>query len=554
MNRTIDRASLVLCSGVLVALAASNATAAPSISSVVPSSGSTTGGATLTISGTAFRTGGGNQVTVGGRSCTPTFESETEIQCTCPEGLGLDQEVEVTADGETGGGQYFDYNPPAISSLEPDNGPTQGNVPITIHGSNFGPASADAERSVTVGTTACPLVASSSDHFTVVCTLPAGQGAGNSVQVTAAGQASNSLTLNYDEPDIDSVSPARASAAGGTLLTITGSNFGLSAGVLVDGQSCPLTMQSHTELRCTGPAAPAGDFVPVLVEVSGQIGASTIDYETPACGNGVHDTTVGEVCDDGNLDSGDGCSSDCRAEVPQDKEQVRCILGMNKAAANLFVAGGKEALACAILGNGPDCIGIHSMTYAAVYNKVQAAEDNKCSTPPDFGKASVPAVQTGVADQAHGLITDMFGLDPDTALAPDAMAPNRGDCQNAVLKAELKFAAARIKAFNRCKKAGFRLDEILSDSQLGDCLEAADAEPIVTKPQQAQFATMLDSCINVGEDRAAAFPGVCSGATDTAACLDQRVRCRTCLALKAADALPIDCDDDDDGLANASCE
>jgi hypothetical protein len=254
----------------------------PSLSSISPSSADTVGGGTLTINGSDFKASG-NTATVGGRSCPAILESPTQIRCTLPEGLGADLEVEVTADGQTGGGQFFDYNPPSITSITPDHGPTEGNVPITIQGSNFGPASADAQRSVVVGTSACPLVASSSGHNSITCTLPPGQGVSRIVEVVAGDQPSNTSTLSYDPPAITSVSPTRASAAGGTLLTITGSNFGLTAAVTVDGETCPVTLQSHTELRCTGPAAPANDAAVVAVNVSGQLELFPIDYEGAAC-------------------------------------------------------------------------------------------------------------------------------------------------------------------------------------------------------------------------------------------------------------------------------
>src|SRR5262245_22052467 len=32
------------------------------------------------------------------------------------------------------------------------------------------------------------------------------------------------------------------------------------------------------------------------------------------CGNGVLEPELGELCDDGNTESGDGCSSDCRSD------------------------------------------------------------------------------------------------------------------------------------------------------------------------------------------------------------------------------------------------
>lgn len=35
----------------------------------------------------------------------------------------------------------------------------------------------------------------------------------------------------------------------------------------------------------------------------------------PRCGNGILETNRGEECDDGNTDSGDGCSATCTIEV-----------------------------------------------------------------------------------------------------------------------------------------------------------------------------------------------------------------------------------------------
>jgi len=43
-------------------------------------------------------------------------------------------------------------------------------------------------------------------------------------------------------------------------------------------------------------------------------GCSADCKSTEICGNGVVDVAVGEVCDDGNTDAGDGCSSDCTSK------------------------------------------------------------------------------------------------------------------------------------------------------------------------------------------------------------------------------------------------
>jgi cysteine-rich repeat protein len=531
----------------------------PSISSLSLTSGATAGGEPLTINGLHFKKGsGGSGVVIDNKACPVTLDSETEIVCTTPAGAGADREVIVSTDGQSSEPYFWDYSPPAVVSVTPNHGSTQGNIPITIVGSNFGDDS--PLKTVTVGTSACPIdETGANDHETLVCTLPEGQGAGRTVEVVVAGQASNpDGSVNYDAPDISSVTPTRGSAAGGFPITISGSNFGVTASVDVDGNSCPLTMQSHTELRCTAPAAAAGLSLPVLVSVSGQVDASSIEYVEPACGNGIRDIQVGEVCDDNNSDSGDGCSADCRTEVDQTDDQVACIVALNKAGAKVFAARGKDALTCAKKNVAAPCVAtVTSGGFTAAVEKVQATSDKKCPTAPDFGSSSVSIIQDQNHEEADSLLVDMFGADPDAALAPDASAPNRGACQDAVIKADLKYASARYKAFNKCKKAGFKDGDgkILTDSALAACLETADDDPAAAKAEAKQFESMIDSCLNVSEDRALAFPGRCAAASDTAACLGAAVRCRVCRAIAASDSLEtLDCDDDDDGLDNDSCD
>ena len=41
--------------------------------------------------------------------------------------------------------------------------------------------------------------------------------------------------------------------------------------------------------------------------------SSSTNVEGSVCGDGVVDPDVGEVCDDGNTVSGDGCSADCKS-------------------------------------------------------------------------------------------------------------------------------------------------------------------------------------------------------------------------------------------------
>ncbi|MDY0001336.1 MAG: DUF4215 domain-containing protein [Polyangia bacterium] len=55
------------------------------------------------------------------------------------------------------------------------------------------------------------------------------------------------------------------------------------------------------------------------------LGSCTIDCQTKYCGNGV--LNEGEVCDDGNTASGDGCSADCRSEEICGNGYVDAVVG-----------------------------------------------------------------------------------------------------------------------------------------------------------------------------------------------------------------------------------
>ena len=92
-----------------------------------------------------------------------------------------------------------------------------------------------------IGTNVCPLVAAQYTQTSVVCTLPAGEGLGNNVQITVSGQPSNIKTFNYQGPSISSVTPANGPTAGNIKLTVLGNNFGLTGNVTIANKLCVLT-------------------------------------------------------------------------------------------------------------------------------------------------------------------------------------------------------------------------------------------------------------------------------------------------------------------------
>jgi large repetitive protein len=112
----------------------------PTITSIAPINGSSTGGTTVTITGTGFTSG--STVSFGGISVTSTYVSATQIRVSSPTTLpaGVVEVTVTTAEGTsaTVPGDWFTYVPiPTISSLSQASGPVTGGTPVIITGSGF---------------------------------------------------------------------------------------------------------------------------------------------------------------------------------------------------------------------------------------------------------------------------------------------------------------------------------------------------------------------------------------------------------------------------------
>jgi hypothetical protein len=152
---------------------------------------------------------------------------------------------------------------------------TSGGAVLTIDGFYFG-----ASGTVFVGGVVCPR--SSGQYYTdtqILCTLPAGTGRNVSVSVTSTTTAiptglANFAVFSYLPPTVTSITGV-FQTQGGNLITITGTNFGISTApsivvVQFNGVGCPIstTGRSHTVIQCTLPAG-VGQ-VTVTVWIQGQ--------------------------------------------------------------------------------------------------------------------------------------------------------------------------------------------------------------------------------------------------------------------------------------------
>jgi hypothetical protein len=160
---------------------------------------------------------------------------------------------------------------PAVSSVSPNSGSTNGGTAVSITGTNFA-----AGASVTFGGTAATNITVVSSN-SISATTPAHAAGAVSVVVTNTGGQSGTLTSGFTyiapAPTVSSVSPNSGSTNGGTAVTITGTNFAGGATVTFGGTAATnVTVASSTSITATTPAHAAGAVNVVVTNTGGQSG------------------------------------------------------------------------------------------------------------------------------------------------------------------------------------------------------------------------------------------------------------------------------------------
>jgi len=164
----------------------------PTVTSVSPAGGPTTGGTAVTLTGTNYATGA--TVTFGATAATNVVVvSATQITATAPAGTAGPVTVTVTLNGQSGSlaNGYVYTLPPTVTAVSPNSGPTGGGTPLTITGTNFATGA-----TVTVGGTAATSVVVVSGTQ-ITATTPAGSAGAATVTVTNLGVPSGSLTSAF---------------------------------------------------------------------------------------------------------------------------------------------------------------------------------------------------------------------------------------------------------------------------------------------------------------------------------------------------------------------
>jgi IPT/TIG domain len=300
-----------------------NASPAPTIGSISPSSG--IGGTQITITGTGFANTNGAAtnaasealISVGSAACVagsqdpdssclksvpavppaaqqPIVVSATSIAGLVPNAPGGAVTVTVrNPDGQTAAGS-FTYTgptgPPVIASISPATGNTLGGVTVTLSGSGFVRGASLTFGAAGGTNTARISTVASADGTSLTALTPAGIYGLVDVTVTNPGGLHTTLKHAFTfttaaQPTITSVSPS--SGPGGTTVTITGTGFANTNGASTNASgAASVTVAGQSLLPL--PVPPGTPSAPVVTSDTTIIG----QVPTPQVGVSAADVAV----------------------------------------------------------------------------------------------------------------------------------------------------------------------------------------------------------------------------------------------------------------------
>lgn len=248
----------------------------PTVSSISPNSGTTGGGASVTITGANLS--GASAVTIGGTAVSSyTVVSATSITAITPaHAAGSASVVVTTLGGSNAANSLYTYQllAPTVTGISPNSGTTGGGASVTITGTNLTGATG-----VTIGGTAVTSYTVVSTTSITATTPAHAAGTASVVVTTPAGvNAGNTLyTYQVIAPTVASISPNSGSSVGGASVTIIGNNFSGATGVTIGGTAVTsYTVNSITSISTLTPVHPAGSASVVVTTMNGSNAANTL--------------------------------------------------------------------------------------------------------------------------------------------------------------------------------------------------------------------------------------------------------------------------------------
>jgi hypothetical protein len=247
----------------------------PVVTGITPTSGPIAGGTSVTITGSNLASA--TSVKFGLLTAAVTADTSGSITATAPaESAGV-VDVTVTTIGGTSATSSADKYTyaaiPTVTAISPISGPTSGGTSVVITGTNL-----SAATTVNFGTSAGTITPNSATSITA--TAPAE--AAGVVDVTVTTPGGTSATSSADKftyvalPVVTGISPTAGPIAGGTVVTIAGSNLS-SATVKFGAVNATVTGNSATSITATAPAQAAGMVDVTVATIGGTSATSSAD-------------------------------------------------------------------------------------------------------------------------------------------------------------------------------------------------------------------------------------------------------------------------------------
>ncbi|MFD7229381.1 IPT/TIG domain-containing protein [Streptomyces sp. NPDC059881] len=248
--------------------------AAPALTGLSPNQGPTAGGTTVTLTGTNL--GDVTTVRFGTTAAAFTIVSATQITATAPPGSAGNVQVTATSPGGTSGGlAYYYVALPTLTAVSPGQGPVAGGTAVTLTGTNL----ADVTTVRFGTTTAASTVVSATQINAVAPPVPGGSPGPAQVTATSPGGTSGGLAYYYVAlPTLTAVSPGQGPTAGGTAVTLTGTNLLNATTVRFGATSAAFSVVSATQITATAPPGSTGFAQVTVITPGGTGGGAAFQY------------------------------------------------------------------------------------------------------------------------------------------------------------------------------------------------------------------------------------------------------------------------------------
>ena len=362
----------------------------PTITNLSPNAGPLTGVTTVTVTGSNFVVGS-TSVNVGGSPAGSVHViSPTLLSFNAPAYVAGAANVTVTTPSGTSSPSTYTYvAQPTIASLTPNTGPTSVGTLVSVTGSNF----VTGSTSVTIDGVSIPagsVIVANATSLTF--TTPAHAAGAADVTVTTPGGTSSPSTYTYvAQPTITNLSPNAGPVAGGTSVTITGTNFTDVSGVNFGSTAAQIyTVDSNSQITAFSPVGSAGVVDITVTTPGGTSTTSAADQFTynlppPTVTNG-NITIIGASGTGGTFKTGDTVRAIWNNAIGGDNNS-----GITAVTVDFSQFGGGSTVAASDDGSG-----FWTATYTITAGSIDATNRNVSVSATNSGGTTTTAGTTNV--------------------------------------------------------------------------------------------------------------------------------------------------------------